>query len=530
MPQKPKAPEWLIENIAEASKNARKIYFLYLGFLAYCALTVISTSDRQIILNETATLPILKIEVSLNGFFLLGPLIAILVFVYFQLYLHRLKCLVDDLRTNYTSIGKGRLYPWMINIAEDPDPGPVGTLQRIIVAFSVWASLTLVLILFAFWYVKKHEPIWSYVVGSSPIVGFLITFWFWLRYELGKPRKSAWRKIFNFIGFALIVAFEICLFLVLIPWAREGGKYKWIRPLICVNLSYQKLVTEPEKDYPGLYWANLREVHLEGADLRNSVLKRVDFRKANLQNAVMGHVILEKADLSGANLQKADLEEANLEKANLRSANLRETKLTMANLQEADLNWANLQGATLGMMALLQGSFSSAGANLLRAKLYEADLRRAYMEDANLQEADLRNADLEGAVLRKANLRKAKMRRANLHNAELTGATVVHDSGKRFRLRANLEEADLRDANLEGARLDGANLRSADLRGARNLTLKQLSKVATLYDTKLDLSLSEKISEAFPNLLIEPEAFEIEPDLLEEIKQAFPHLLVEPEE
>ena len=61
-----KPPDWLIENIAEASKNARKIYFLYIGFLAYCALTVFSTTDRQIILNETARLTIVNLDVSLN--------------------------------------------------------------------------------------------------------------------------------------------------------------------------------------------------------------------------------------------------------------------------------------------------------------------------------------------------------------------------------------------------------------------------------------------------------------------------------
>ena len=28
---KPKAPDWLLDNITEASKNARKIYLLYIG-------------------------------------------------------------------------------------------------------------------------------------------------------------------------------------------------------------------------------------------------------------------------------------------------------------------------------------------------------------------------------------------------------------------------------------------------------------------------------------------------------------------
>ncbi len=95
---RPEAPNWLLDNIAEASKNARKIYLLYIGFLAYCALTVVSTTDRQIVLNEPARLPIINVEVALNGFFLLSPLLAIFVFIYFQIYLNKLKRLTDDLR------------------------------------------------------------------------------------------------------------------------------------------------------------------------------------------------------------------------------------------------------------------------------------------------------------------------------------------------------------------------------------------------------------------------------------------------
>jgi hypothetical protein len=359
--QKPKAPEWLIENIAEASKNARKIYFLYMGLLAYCALTIVSTSDRQIILNETATLPILKLDVPLNGFFILAPLIAILVFIYFQLYLYRLKGLIDDLRTNYASIEKRRLYPWMINIAEDPEPGAVGALQRIIVSFSLWTCLTLVLILFALWYVKKHEPIWSYIVGTAPIVGALVTFWFWFQYEPGKLGRSTWRKIFSFGGFSFVIAFELCVLFFLIPWAREGGKYKWIHPLICVNLSYQNLVIEPKKDYEGLYWGNFKKARLEGARLVNAVLERADLTQANLQ----------KVKLVGANLQGADLWLANLQGATLWKANLQGAKLISANLQEADLREANLQETDLTEAKDLTKEQLSIVKTLYKAKLDE---------------------------------------------------------------------------------------------------------------------------------------------------------------
>ena len=103
---KPEAPALLLENITEASKNASSVYFVYLGLLANCALTVFSTSDRRLIIGRNVTLPIVNLEVDLDGFFLAVPLISILVFIYFQIYIYRLKNLIIDLKTEYAPVGR----------------------------------------------------------------------------------------------------------------------------------------------------------------------------------------------------------------------------------------------------------------------------------------------------------------------------------------------------------------------------------------------------------------------------------------
>jgi len=341
--KKPKAPDWLIENIAEASKNARKIYFLYIGFLAYCALTVVSTTDRQIILNDTARLPVLNVEVSLHGFFIFAPLIAIFVFAYLQLYVDRLRGLITDLRTNYAPVEKRRLYPWMLNIAEDAEPGFVGWLQKRAVEFSLWWSLPIVLILFAFWFVRKHDPLWCYVVGMLPIAGTFVVLYFWCRYEDTQVRSGT--KIGPILAFvrknggktvlaSIALLFEVSLLFFIIPWAFEGGK-SGLNPWICVDLSYQKLITEPSIDYKTIYWADLRGAHLEGADLTCAILKRADLRGAHLKRARLW-----SATLEGARLQYADLRQASFWRANLSQA-----VFHLADLQDASLGETDLRGA-----------------------------------------------------------------------------------------------------------------------------------------------------------------------------------------
>jgi uncharacterized protein YjbI with pentapeptide repeats len=444
--EKPKAPDWLLENITEASKIASKIYLIYVGFLAYSALTVVSTTDRQIILNSTARLPLVNVEVSLNGFFIVAPLIAIFVFFYFQLYLHRIKGLINDLRVNYAPTEKRRLYPWLINIAEDPEPGIIGMLQKVIVRFSVWWSLPIVLTFFAFGFIRKHDPTFCYIVGALPILGTLIVLLFWFYYE--PVRKNSFTK--NIVGKVIlafsVVLLDLSLLFFIIPPALEGNKYEFddvryfLNNLLFVDLSYKILVTEQKEEYQNIYWLGLKKAHLEGAYLVSTILKR--------------------ADLSEAKLQKAYMPLSNLEKANLMDANL----------QEADLNFATLQ----------------------RANIAYANLQEAYLRGANLQEANLWGANLQGAWLWGANLQSATLRDANLQGTWL--------------VLANLQKAYLQGANLQEAHLWGGNLQGAKLRGAQNLTIEQLSTVKTLYKAELDSTLLEQIKKDYPHLLEEPKA------------------------
>ncbi len=72
----------------------------------------------------------------------------------------------------------------------------------------------------------------------------------------------------------------------------------------------------------------------------------------------------------------------------------------------------------------------------------------------------------------------------------------------------SLAEANLWKANLRGADIRAANLRKADfgeadLRGAK-LTIEQLSKVKTLFQTILDSELEKEVKQKYPHLLEMP--------------------------
>ena len=132
-----------------------------------------------------------------------------------------------------------------------------------------------------------------------------------------------------------------------------------------------------------VFWKeSFGNISLEEADLHNIIIPHANLKNTNLKNAN-----LKNANLSSANLEEASLKDANLSSANLSSANLTRAKLITANLITANLEGANLEGANL--------------------------------EDAVLCGANLYGANLEGANLYNADLCGADLYRANLHNAIL---------------------------------------------------------------------------------------------------------------
>ena len=381
---KPEAPDWLYKNIEEVSKNAATVYFVFMGFLAYAALTAATTSDRGLILNDNAHLPIVNMDVSANGFFIIAPLLVILVFLYLQLYVQRQMRLLNYLSRHYDHLEGRRLYPWIVNIAAYPDRGIMGELQRLTVTLCIWVAPIIVLNIISLSYIRKHEPFWSYFVAGLALVGTLLILFFWRWYGSRRKHGHKLRLVVEYSAILVLLVYEISVLLLLVPWANEGALApEWAyRPsaiavaqmggkklpdiiesasrLVWLDLSYQKLVEEPKVDYPGLYWQSLQGTHLEGADLFNSILKRANLSKAHLNYASLYGAILEGADLFRADLRQADLFRANFSEANLVGADFSRADFSRANLQEANLSAADFSQADFSRADFSEASLVAA--------------------------------------------------------------------------------------------------------------------------------------------------------------------------
>ncbi len=143
------------------------------------------------------------------------------------------------------------------------------------------------------------------------------------------------------------------------PATGEGSRCLWHNPLVAKSDEYVRdLLLQAdalaqadlsEFHLVGLHWprahlplrkltrVDLRDAHLDGADLSGCELSHANLRRTSLK----------RADLRGAKLAGADLSYTNLTEADLRDADLSGAQLTGTVLNGCDLRGANLSGVTL---------------------------------------------------------------------------------------------------------------------------------------------------------------------------------------
>ena len=157
-----------------------------------------------------------------------------------------------------------------------------------------------------------------------------------------------------------------------------------------------------------------------------------------------------------------DLSGRQLNYARFYGSQFRCVKLESAELNGADLSGVELHGANLHGTNLSEAELH--GADLFNAKLHGANLSSAKLHGANLYEAKLHGTNLSNAELHGADLEGAELYSADLRLAELRGVDLyraeLHGTDLRF---AELYGADLRLAELYGADLRLAELYGADL-------------------------------------------------------------------
>ena len=365
--------------ILESIKQNRNRVLFFLAFVLYVLLTVLGTTDRDFFFESGISFPLLNIKLPLIAFYVVVPIIIILVhFNVLYLYQEHQKLLQKHsiIKKFYSSMPLGIFDMPIIT------KGTIHTLIKIFTYLVIYIMPLLTLYILWWHFNKYQSSFYSSLHLLYIAIDTLLLSYFLFATKVGKILSAL-----LWVGF--IVA-------TLLQMAINNEE----RALSIIYSNFPKLKKDTIKEFTKQHYPHLElsGEHLVSFDynqlkslqsLEKSKplallqpplnLANRSFKYANFSHALLVRVNLRSANLQGANLGSANLQGANLWSANLQGANLRST-----NLQRADLGYANLQGANLW------------SANLEGADLMGAELQGANLMGTELQGADLRFANLQG--------------------------------------------------------------------------------------------------------------------------------------
>jgi uncharacterized protein YjbI with pentapeptide repeats len=442
----PAEPEKPFEALAEQAKQTRTQFFVYLATVTFLLVTVLSITDKQLLLNNSlVTLPLINVSVPPKYVLIFGP--ALLLITFCNLHIHWFRYVKEVEAQGLNAPGQqNKLFPFMIYQAlYHRQEGLVGFLESTLAMQALFVLLVMVQGSFVWQILKFHQI--SFSVSGLLMLGISIVLnIYWLNKSyIDLPRNlnvALLHKIKNIV-ISLYAIFFACVTLdlglilphltvtttilspppdllntpIVTPFLEKLNK----EALAEANQQQQNIdqtktpATEAHDVFDGVYWLDLRgkslawanlngsillKTNFEGADLNHARLINTDLRHSNLKdvklnNTDLSNANLNHADLWGAKLNNTDLSNANLNHANLYTAqlnnfaNLQHTKLNHANLTSAELNYADLWDAKINEARL-------SSANLNHTNLYEAQLKYT-----NLYEADFNDSRLEAANLKR---------------------------------------------------------------------------------------------------------------------------------
>jgi uncharacterized protein YjbI with pentapeptide repeats len=470
--------------VVDAAGVGYGLWFSYLFALLYFAIAAGAVTHRDLLLESPVKLPFLNVELPLKAFFILGPLVFLVVHAYVLLHFLLLAGKVgafhaelqkqvsgDEKRAQLRRQLPSNIFVQFLAGPREVREGIVGFLLKSVAGISLVAGPIALLVLFQLQFLPYHNPWITWWQRIAVVLDLILLWLLWPPIARGEPVILTWRDFSRgkVAAWALasltpvLLGFTIATFpgewleqsiptVRLVPTTWEAWrlpKSGWV--------SLHELLIAGEVDYvtrkPESLWSN--RLVLPNFEIGDRIKFDAEGKIALAPETIsLRGRRLEGAVFAGARLRKADFTGAQLAHADFKDADLREARF-VCDYAGDDEKCAQLQGAMLGG-AQLQGA-SLDGAELEDARLNYAQLQGASLDHAELQGASLDDAQLQGASLDRAQLQGASLLRARLQGAWLGGAALQ---------RANLNNAQLQGAILDAPQLEGASLDITQLQGA----------------------------------------------------------------
>jgi uncharacterized protein YjbI with pentapeptide repeats len=466
--------------LGELCKLAQGAWFALLGFLAFCAVVMLSTSDADFLINtRQTTIPLLNVIVPTERFFFLAPIVATALYCYLHYFCLKLWAEAREadpriLRGCNTLIGDVPRYLREGVPARGGDRWSL--LSTIVSALLLWAAAPALFVIAllrsdaadtANWISPQAHPFLALLLPSTvagvtvlaiSVMGAVGVASLTSAIAISRPAPRGAPLA------VLALAALLAPLATLGDWARSGAAGVRIERQTVSQIPQGWMRAEESREAFRLAWC--RDAKLApricavkprnaAESLRLAYARRDWCRTAwNSRNRVLceNRFLLSDAEFAAAwraaRMAQIDrVPEVDLEGRDLARIAASGASLIHARMPEADLRDGVLVGADFE------------GANLLRARLDNATAYYARFDRANLTEATLDGANLTSTSLEDVALPRASLRAALLIEAVLAGADLAKaDLTAADLTGAVLDRAQIADASFEGAILDGADL------------------------------------------------------------------------
>jgi hypothetical protein len=528
----------LRDAVVDAASVGAGLWLSYLFALFYFAIAAGAVTHRDLLLESPVKLPFLTVELPLKAFFVLGPLVFLIVHAYVLLHFVLLAGKVgafhlelqaqipgDDARSRLRRQLPNNIFVQSLAGPREARTGVTGFLLRRMIEISLVAGPIALLVLFPLQFLPYHSEWITWWQRLAIVIDIALLWILWPSIASGETtrlRGNDFRRV-PVLGSLLASSLALLLAVTIATFPGEWLEEK-LPPVRLIPTTWEAwtLPSVQAIQAPGSGWATLHELLVAGEV--NYVTGRPQSLWSNvlvLPNFEVGDRV--KFDTEGKIAISSII-------MSLRGRSLEGAVLVAAHLRKADFTGARLSGADFWRADLQEANFGCDRVGI--------EPKCTQLQGTNLTQTKLQGASFFGAQLQGANLHYAQLQGANLRFAQLQGAALSDrkvSAGIKELSHANLQGASLVGTQLQGASLVGTQLQASLLRAfvwraqapepddvlGANITLEFAPKYIGLgcgwYRDEPKICNWSEQSYAALKLLIAPVSKGLSPEILERI-------------
>lgn len=437
----------LRDALADSAHVGTGLWLSYLFVLFYLLVAVGSVTHRDLLFEDPIKLPIISVELPLAPFFVVAPVLFLVVHTYVLLHFVLLAGKVgafhaelqnqiadEDLRTRLQRQLPSNIFAQYLAGPREVREGAVGFLLRAIAQISLIVAPVGLLVLFQVQFLAYHDELITWWHRIALTLDLLIVWTLWPSITGGQIVHAFTRQRLKTRKAQLLAGMSLLTLLFVSTISVFPGE--WLERRL------PSLYVVPIKEAKGYRWASIHELFMAG---------EVDLVSRKPKSLFSNRIVLPGLDMMDRSKFDSESKISSLtHTVALRGRHLEGIVLSGSNLRKADFGAAHLQGAVLNGAQLQAASFDN-------AKLQGAQLDGAYVQMASFGNADLRGASFALADAQLASFNGADLRGAAMLISGLEGATFV---------LANVDGSSFAGSILHGVNFYGTTINGVDFRNA----------------------------------------------------------------